>query len=100
MAFNDRLFHLGNQVVSIAREIEKNFPNPVNDPFNDVNHLKNALINILDLINNIRLAIQEEEPKEWWTLKVKCNSQEILALREQAEVLELSYELLKPESKK
>lgn len=99
MAFSKKLFHLGNQVVSIGKSIDKHFPSTVNDPFNERNHLKHTLVELLDLINNIRLAIQDDEPKEWWNLKVRCNSQELLALKEQAEVLELQYELSKSESK-
>ena len=99
MAFNKNLSDLGNQVVSIAQEIDKHFPSTVDDPFNERNPLKHTLVEMLDLINNIRLAIQDKEPREWWNLKVKCNSQELLALKEQAEVLELKYELSKAESK-
>lgn len=100
MAINKRLFHLGNNVVSLARKINNDFPEPSGCMNGSENVFRDTFLQILEIVNEIRLAIQEEEPKEWWTLKVQCNSQEILALKEQAEVLELNYELLKPEPEK
>jgi hypothetical protein len=99
MALNKRLFHLGNQVVALEKEIQKHFPNTVNDPFNEKNPLKHALIEMLDLINNIRLAIQDEEPKDWWVFKVKCNSQEVQSVQDHIDSLILSYELTKLQTK-
>lgn len=95
--FNIRLFNLENKIVNLHKDIEALFPVLLDVPFNEKNPLKYVLIDMLDLINEVRLCVQDEKPKEWWTLKVKCNSQEILAIKEQAEVLELKYELLKPE---
>ena len=97
MSFNKKLFHLGNQVVALAMEIDKNFSSTVNDPYNERNHLKHTLVDMLDLINSIRLAIQNQEPKQWWIVKVQCNSQEFVAVKEQIEGMELNYEILKPD---
>jgi hypothetical protein len=62
------------------------------------NVFRDSLLQLLEVINEVRLAIQDEEPKELWIVKVCCNSQEFLAIKEQMEVLELSYEILKPKS--
>lgn len=85
MTVNLKLFHLGNHVVRIAKKIESEVPSGV---------LKDSLMEILGIVNEIRLAVQHEnDPKESWKIEFACTTQELLAIREQMEVLELSYEL-------
>jgi hypothetical protein len=98
MAFNKRLFHLGNKVVALGRKIDEDFPIPSGCTHGGENVFRDTLLKLLEVINEVRLAIQDEEPKEWWIVKVNCNSQEFLAIKEQMEVLELNYEILKPKS--
>ncbi len=95
MALNKKLWNLGNKVVSIARKIDNDFPIPSGCLNGGENIFRDSLLQLLELINEIRLSIQDEEPQEWWDIKVKCNSQEILAIKDHIEALELNYELSK-----
>jgi hypothetical protein len=91
MAFNSKLFHLGNNVVALARKYEKTFPRTGPKGSNE---LGDCFIELLDLVNQIRLAIQDaEEEKSTWIVKFEAKTQEMLAIREQLEVLELKYEI-------
>lgn len=95
MAFNKRLFHLGNQVVSLAKKIDKEFPDPIFG-VHDVgkgNIFKEVLTQLLDIINEVRLAVQEDEPKKWIRFNVQCNSQDVHSIKEHIEVRELNYEI-------
>ena len=103
MTINKRLFHLGNNVVSLAKKIDKEFPDPIFG-VHDVgkgNVLREVLVEMLDIMNQIRLAIQDDEPKKWVRFNVQCNSQDMHSIKEHIEVRELNYEihdLLQPKS--
>lgn len=95
MAINNRLFHLGNKIVALRKHIDEVFPHPIGDPYNDRNFLRDTMIELLELINEVRLASQPEsiEPERWWGFKVKCTSQDLLEIKEKIELLQLNYEL-------
>ncbi len=97
MTFNAKLFHLGNDVVRLEKKFEHTFPKSC---ASGKNELGDCFMDLLELLNAIRLAIQDvcEDP-QWWDVKVKCNTQQLLAIKEQIEVLELNYEINKSESK-
>ena len=97
MALNIKLFHLGNDVIRIAKNFEKTFPK---DRVTGKNELGECFMDLLKLINEIRLAIQEGDvKKEIFNFKVNCTEKEMLAVRKQIEVLELTYELTKSQTK-
>lgn len=85
MPINLELFHLGNDVVRISKKIEEELPSSL---------IRNNIMEILNLVNQMRLAIQnKDDPKRWWNIEVKCTSQELLSIKEQMEVLEMDYTL-------
>ena len=95
MTVNLKLFHLGNDVVRLRQKIDSEF-----SPHDEISmdSIRETFIDIVRLVNEIRLAIQdqtiaENNPKSSWKIEFACTTQELLAIREQMEVLELSYEL-------
>lgn len=81
--------------MSLARKIEKEFPDPIFG-VHDVgkgNIFKEVLTDLLEIINEVRLAVQDEEPKKWIRFNVQCNSQDVASIKEHIEVRELNYEI-------
>lgn len=74
MAFNSKLFNLGNEVVRLRQRIDKVFPAKESYGHNEFKYLFSS---ILELINSIRLAIQDDpDGPEQLFLKLKVTAQE------------------------
>jgi len=67
----------------------------INTEVTGKNELGECFEDLLELVNKIRLVIQDEEIKQYWNVKVFCNLQEILEIKEKIEELQLNYEITK-----
>lgn len=85
------ILRLKNKVICIAKKIENSFWYLENDGVQK--KTKEIFVEILNLINDIILENNDEEPKKWWEFKIQCNSDDILFIKKQLEILELNYEL-------
>ena len=91
MNFNKKLFHLGNDVVELQKKIEKEFP--VKSPLEGLN---DCFLDLLKLINNIRLAIQQSEDPidcliNCYEIKVSCKDEELAEIRDYLDTLDLNF---------
>ena len=92
MALNKKLLELGNNVVALAQKIENLFPGT--GPLRQ-NEVGSCLMDLLNLVNKIRLAAQEgEEDKTWRTINLQCSNLELLEIKQQMEAMQLNYEIL------
>jgi len=80
MAINAKLWELGNDVVKLRQHFEKIFPPSYLTGKNEIGECFNSL---LELMNDIRLAIQEgDDPKKWYLITLNCKSEEIKNIKE------------------
>jgi hypothetical protein len=100
MAFNHKLWSLGNRVVQLRREIETTFPDPVGvcEGYHGENILRKSLLDILDLVNQVRLAMNEpcDNPKPY-DIRAVCSEKQLYELQKKFEEMELSFHILDPE---
>lgn len=104
MSLRNKLFYLGNEVVALTKKIDQDFPVPLNGISGQQNVLRDTLFKLLDIINEIRLAVQSETPKDsndkkvlnWRLIKVECSDQDMDSIKLHIEFLQLNYETIDP----
>ena len=96
MSFNQKLFQLGNEVVRIRQELDKNFPEPMYGicNFDEKNILKYTLSDILNLINEVRMALEfPDRNKRYFDIKVLADTNEIIIIEDYLKVLNVNFEI-------
>lgn len=95
MSINLKLFHLGNKVVSVRSEIDSSFGS-----FDDlsIDNIRKAFIDILNLLNEMRLAIQDQEiaesdPKITCEYHIICTEKERHLMESKLRDLKLNFSL-------
>lgn len=101
MAFNHKLWSLGNRVVQLRREIETTFPDPVGvcEGYTIENILRKSFLDILDLVNQVRLAMNEpcDIPKSY-EIRAVCSEKQLYELQKKLQEMELSFHILDQET--
>ncbi len=92
MTVNKKLFHLGNDVVSLLKKIEKSFPKTyslngfVGGGYVEKNDLRECLLEMLSIINIVRMEClnipEKEDHVDHYIFKVACSAKEIDALED------------------
>lgn len=93
MSMNEELFQLGNHVVRLRQEFERDYPHPI---FNgQMNQYGTSLSELLELINSLRMAIKREksqviDPVETYFMKLKCTYPQMLEITRNVREMGLS----------
>lgn len=96
MSINNKLFHIGNDVVSLR----KKFDIIDRGGLLGKKELMESFVDLLELINDIRLAIQDVDTKldikskNPWKFKIDCTEEELLKIQSVLKQLQLNYEYM------
>lgn len=99
MTINMKLWSLGNKFVELERKIQTAFPHRIENSLAHENVFQTAFMDILDLMNQIRLSMNEPEdsPKPY-DIRVICTEKQLSHIEEKLEEMLISFDILNPET--
>lgn len=96
MAFNKKLWSLGNRFVELERKIHTAFPHSVTNSIASENVFQTAFMDILDLMNEMRRILNEpEDSPKHYDIRVICTEKQLFHLEEKLEEMQIKFDMMR-----